>query len=89
MKTNILFRTLLDLLIFTAIFHALWFIALPLAIFGSWKYPHFTEIILAGVIYDSLFGFVPEMGVAGYVGTIVAVGAFLLVVILKRVVRRV
>ena len=88
MTNKILPRTFLDLLILFTVLHALWFIALPLALFGSWRYPRFIEIILAGVIYDSLFGFVPEMGVAGYAGTIAGVVVFLLVMILKMVVRR-
>ena len=88
MTNKILLRTLFDLLILLTVLHALWFIALPLTIFGSWRYQHFIEIILAGIIYDSLFGFVPEMGVAGYAGTIAGVVIFLLIMILKRVVRR-
>ena len=88
MKKVILHRIIIDLLIIASVFHGWWFIALPLALFGSWKYPRFIEIILAGIIYDSLFGFVPEMGVAGYVGTIVSVVVFLLVMVLKRVVRK-
>lgn len=87
MKKQLIFRILLDFLIIVSILHAWWFIALPLAIFGVWKFPYFIEIILAGIIYDSLFGFVSGMGVLGYVGTVVSIIVFGIVVLLRKVVR--
>jgi len=88
MNNQLIFRIILDILIAICILQAWWFIALPLAIFGVWEFPYFIEIILAGIIYDSLFGFVSGMGVWGYVGTIVSIILFGVVILLRKMVRR-
>ena len=75
-------------MILLAMMHGWWVVALPLALIGVWRFPYFVEIIIAGIIYDSLFGFVPEMGVIGYLGTIVSVGLFLLLILAKKVMRK-
>lgn len=75
-------------MIVASVFHAWWFVVLPLALIGAWGFPYFIEMIIAGIIYDSLFGFVPEMGVWGYIGAIVSIVFFVLMISLKKVVRR-
>ncbi|MEK7641597.1 MAG: hypothetical protein AAB365_01225 [Patescibacteria group bacterium] len=88
MQNNFGLRIVLDILIFSAVIHGWWFIAVPLALSGAWKYAYFCEFIIAGIIYDSLFGLVPGNGVAGYAGIILSIVLLLLVAILKRVLRR-
>lgn len=85
---KLIFRIILDIVIFFCIFHAWWFLALPLAIFSIWKFSYFIEIIFIGIIYDSLFGFVSGFGIQGYIGTIVSIFVFIFVTLLKRVVRK-
>jgi hypothetical protein len=88
MKQQILSRIILDIIILICVLHAWWFVVLPLAIFGVWKYPYFIEIIITGIIHDSLFGFVSEMGVSGYIGTIVSILVFGVVFLLRKLVRK-
>ena len=88
MNKPIFSRIILDILILLAMMHGWSVVALPLALIGVWRFPYFVEIIIAGIIYDSLFGFVPEMGVIGYLGTIVSVGLFLLLILAKKVMRK-
>ncbi len=80
-------RIIIDLVIAFSIFHG-WWLAVILGLCGAWFFPYFIEAINAGVAYDALFGFVPSMGVAAEMGTIVAVVLFSLVTGFKRVVRK-
>jgi len=82
------FRIITDLLLLISVVNGWWFIALPLSLMGAWNFPYFIEIILAGIAYDSLFGFVPEMGLWGYAGTIMAVIGSIVANVLKKIVRR-
>ncbi len=85
MKTAI--RVILDILIFISILNAWWPVAAVLVIIGAWSFGYFVELIIAGVAYDSLFGMSHGMGWEGYIGTIGAVAIFILVRLLKRLVR--
>ena len=82
------FRIITDLLLLISVVNGWWFIALPLSLMGAWNFPYFIEIILAGIAYDSLFGLVPEMGLWGYAGTIMAVIGSIVANVLKKIVRR-
>lgn len=87
MNRKIIYRIILDLIIILLVFNALWFFALPLSLLGAWFLPNFIEIIIAGIAYDSLFGMGNEMGVYGYVGTIVSILILIVVWVMKKVVR--
>ena len=90
MKTSktIVVRAALVVVILFLVMNAWWFVALPLAILGAWFLAGFVELILLGLIFDALFGMTAALGILGYVGTIVAVVVFLMVSLVKRVVRR-
>ena len=88
MNKQPLYRIILDTLILLAILQGWWFVVLLLAIVGAWKYSSFAEIIIAGMMYDSLYGFVQSFGVRGYMGTIISVLFFVPIVVLKRVMRK-
>lgn len=75
------------MIIAIALLNAWWFIALPLAIVGAWFFPYFAELIVAGVVYDALFGMIPGMGLWSYSGTIISVILFMIVFLLKKLVR--
>jgi len=87
MNKNLLTRIFIDLLIIITVLNGWWFFALPLALIGAWLFPYFVELIVAGIGYDSLFGFVPGMGAWGYAGTIVSIVLFAGIVGAKRWVR--
>lgn len=88
MNKQSIFRIILDILIVISVINAWWFVALPLAVLGMWKSLYFIEIIIAGIAYDSLFGFVSAMGVWGYVGTMTSIVVFGVIIIFKKIVRK-
>lgn len=88
MNRNILSRIILDILIAISLLNGWWFIALPLALIGSYSFSYFIEVVIAGIVYDSLFGFIPGMGLKGYAGTISAIVIVLILSLVKKVVRK-
>jgi hypothetical protein len=87
MLTSIYSRIILSIIIAIAILNGWWFIAVPVLIFGTWLFSFSLEWIVAGVIYDALFGMAPGMGLWGYAGTITAVCAFIASRLLKKMLR--
>ncbi len=80
-------RILIDLILFISVLNGWWFVALPLVILVGWFFPFFIELLIAGIMYDSLFGFTPSLGTSGYQGTISAGVLFIALFILKKVMR--
>lgn len=82
-------RILFDLFLAFFILEGWWFLAMPLALFGVWIFRYYyVEMILAGLIYDSLFGFLPNGDIYSYAGTILAIMLSIIAAYTKRVVRR-
>jgi uncharacterized membrane protein YfhO len=73
MQNKIFYRILIDLLLILSVIHGWWFVAVPLMLIGAFYFSYFIEGIVAGIAYDSLFGFIPEMGWYQYIGTILSV----------------
>jgi len=84
MNKKIFVRLIFDALIFFFVINGWWFAALPLGAVGLWVFPFYIEIMLAGVIYDSLFGFIPDLGWLGYAGVIISSLLIFLIVMLKK-----
>jgi len=80
-------RLVIYLFIAFSILNGWWLVALPLLIFGIWKYSFNLEILVTGVVYDALFGMIPGTGWRGYIGTISAVIILIALNILKRLIR--
>jgi hypothetical protein len=87
MKENTIYRIILDLLIFLCVTQGWWFVFLPLGILGVWYFPYFIEIVVAGVIFDSLFGFIPDLNIIGYANTIISSFLLLFISGVRRIVR--
>ncbi len=87
MKFGLPLRIILYLAIIFTVINGWWFMALPLLLFGVWRFEFRVEIILVGIVYDALFGMVRGMGLWGYAGTLTAIGILTMIAILKRVVR--
>jgi hypothetical protein len=62
--------------------------AFAVAIISAWFFPYFIELIAAGIIFDALYGMVPDMGIWGYISSIEAIVVYTLVVIVRNMVRR-
>ncbi|MEK7609592.1 MAG: hypothetical protein AAB470_00530 [Patescibacteria group bacterium] len=88
MTKKLTYRILIDILILISILHGWWFIALPLAILGVWRYPYFIEIFAAGIIFDSIFGFDLKTNTLSFLGTVLSIVVYIGILILKRVVRK-
>ncbi len=87
MNRSVIFRILLDLVLFISIINGWWFVALPFIVIGIWRLYFVVEIVIAGIMYDALFGMVATAGIWGYAGTITAVLILVVIRILKRVIR--
>jgi hypothetical protein len=87
MNNSIRLRIGIDILLSISVLNGWWFVALPLAILGIWLYPFFIESIIAGSIFDALFGFVPGIGFWRYMGTVGSVCVFCLGMFIKKKVR--
>lgn len=85
---HIIYRIIADLLIFIFIIQGWWIPALIIGIFCLWKFQFYIEIIIAGLTFDILYGFISELGVQGYIGLIVSILFFILFIIIKKVVRK-
>jgi len=82
-----IFRIILYLLIAFSILNGWWLLALPLIIIGVWKFAFRIEILIAGVVYDALFGMIPGTGLHGYMGTITAIIILIILSIFKKLLR--
>lgn len=87
MNRSIITRIVIDILIFFFIINGWWFIAVPLIGIGAWKFSFIPEIVIAGVMYDALFGMTSSYGVWGYVGTIVAAVIICIAQVIKKMIR--
>ena len=88
MNKKILLRILIDILLMVSVIHGWWFFVVPLGLIGAYLFLYFVEIIIAGVVYDSLFGLIPEMGIKGHAGIITVVIILGIVSGVKKVVRK-
>jgi hypothetical protein len=88
MNKNLVLRIVIDILIFVSVLNGWWFFALPLGLFGSYYFPYFAELVLAGVAYDSLFNFMPDTGLRYVIATIIAVVIVSVIGGLKKVIRK-
>ncbi len=88
MIKNIPLRIGADILILICLLQSWWLAAFAVAIISAWFFPYFIELVAAGIIFDALYGMVPDMGVWGYISTIEAVVVFGLVAGIRSMVRK-
>lgn len=81
-------RLICDLLILISVMNGWWPVAVIIGLVGNWYFSYFIEIIIAGIIFDSLFGYDQYLGLAGYYGTIISITAFIIVSGSKKVLGR-
>ena len=87
-KRRTVIRLVIDLLIAFFIINGWWFLALLLALYGLWKFQYFVECIIFGIAFDSLFGFMKDIHIYSYLGTIIGFVTFISVVLFKNMVRK-
>ena len=67
---------------------------LLIGIIGAWYWPHFFEFIVAGIAYDALFGMISRTstttgtGIWGWIGTIISILLYTVILLAKKIVRR-
>ncbi len=88
MSKNLLFRILLDLVVLLMVIYGWWLVAVVFLFCGIIYFNNYFELIIFGVIFDSLFGFDSNLGIFGYAGTIFSFATFGLFYLLKTVLRK-
>ena len=83
-----IFRLILGVLLLFVIIQGWWFIALPIALIGLLRYRWYFESLVAGIVYDSLFGLIDGEGARGRIGIIAASVIFIGMVLLKNILRK-
>lgn len=82
-----IFRIIIDIVLFFLIINGIWFIALPLSVISAFIFENYFEIILFGIMYDSLFGYVSIHSIYGYLATIFSVFAYIIISVIKKTLR--
>ena len=80
-------RIIIDIAIFLCLVQAWWYFALLLAVIGIWNFGFYIEIIVAGLIYDALYGSATAKGLTGSIGLIIGAVLFIILTIIKKIVR--
>lgn len=88
MDIKYIYRIILDVVIVACVIQGWWFIALPLSLVGLLSFASFIEIIIAGIMFDSLFGFVRGSGWWGYAGTSICVLLFCVITFVRGKMRK-
>ncbi len=88
MNKNIYFRIIFDAVIAVLAIQALWFIALPIALVCAWTFPYYLEFVVAGIIYDSLFGPISYFSFFGHIGAIATTVILVVTTFFRRIVRK-
>ena len=88
LRSNLYPRLVLDLAIFISVLNGWWFIAIPLCIIGLWFIENYIEIIVAGVVFDAIFGMNNAFGLYAYAGTTVGILLYTCMHIVKKFVRK-
>lgn len=70
MNKKLSLRITLDVIVFVSVIFGWWFVAIPVALIGAWTFPRYAELVIAGFLYDALFGIGRGMGIWGYAYTI-------------------
>ncbi len=87
MKTDPSLRIIVDVVVLVSVLLGWWYIALPVAVLAAWMLPYYFEFLLAGLIFDSLYGFGRGLGIFGYFGIVISVVALVLAQFLKLIVK--
>lgn len=88
MKSLLIKRTLVDLLLLVSVLNGWWIVAVVIGLIATWTFNYFIEIIIAGIIFDSIFGYTATLGLWGYIGTITSILIFIVISWSKNVLRR-
>ncbi len=81
------FRVIIDIAIFLCLVQAWWYFALLFALIGIWNFGFYIEMIIAGLIYDALYGSTNWRDVSGSIGLIVGGILFIVLTVVKKMVR--
>ncbi len=87
MQKNSIIRLVVNILLFVSVLNGWWPIAFIVGVGGAWYWPHFIEIIVAGVAYDALFGMISGTSIHGWIGTIVSIVLYTVILLIKKIVR--
>ena len=89
MKNKLVFRIILDVILFGSALTPAWWIIFPVGIICAWYYKSFFEFPLAALAFDSVYG-APRDKFLGfeYIYSLIAIILFVVIVLLKSKIRR-
>lgn len=87
MSIKTIFRIIADIILFYSVIQGWWFVAGAIGIFGIWYFGVYAEAVIAGFMYDSIFGRASGGWPSSHVGIISSVIVFVAVLFLKRILR--
>jgi hypothetical protein len=87
MNQHSILRIFIYVAVIFSIINGWWFIAFPLLLVGAWKFSFKAEFVIAGIMYDALFGMVRSAGLWGYIGTIISICVLIILYALNKVIR--
>ena len=76
MNKRIIARIIIDLLLLVSVIYGSWIVVLVISLACLLFFTNFIEIIIFGALLDALFGNNQNLGINGYIGTIVSVAIF-------------
>ncbi|MEI6304868.1 MAG: hypothetical protein WCP09_02500 [Candidatus Taylorbacteria bacterium] len=80
-------RIIFDVAILACLVQGWWYAALIVAVIAAWNHKMYVELIIAGLIYDSLYGPVSMNNMTTHIGLTICVVLFILIGIMKKVIR--
>jgi hypothetical protein len=83
----IAYRILIGLACFFFIIHGFWIVALFAGAYAFWKFPFYFELILFGLMYDSLFGHF-DHSIYSYAGIVTSLVVAIVLISARSVVRK-
>ncbi len=88
MQKNNVIRIIIDIVLFASVVNGWWPLIFIFGVAGIWYFANFPEAIIAGVAYDALFGMSSGMGIRGWLGTIISIVLYTIILLIKKIVRR-
>lgn len=80
-------RIIFALAILACLVQGWWYAALIIAILAAWNHKMYVELIIGGLIYDSMYGPVSMNNLTTHIGLTMCAVLFVLIGIMKRVIR--
>ncbi len=76
MNKKLLSRIIVDVLLLTSVIYGWWIVVLVVSLACLLFFMNYIEIVIFGILFDAIFGNNQNLGIYGYLGTIVSFAIF-------------